>query len=112
MNKILNSPHFKYGLPFIIVVVGGSFGLQIYSQIRYDVQAENRIVAKTDALKALAGNKKPITLEEAYEEYKKEVDLDNWKNIRGPRPWENDNTEFKEVIERRAAESKNRWVFK
>uniref|UniRef100_A0A8B9KCC7 Cytochrome c oxidase assembly protein COX16 homolog, mitochondrial n=1 Tax=Astyanax mexicanus TaxID=7994 RepID=A0A8B9KCC7_ASTMX len=32
--------------------------------------------------------KQSVILEEEYEKMKK-VDLDNWKNIRGPRPWEN-----------------------
>lgn len=112
MDKILNNKHFKYGAPFILVVVGGSFGLQFYSQLRYDVQAENRMIGKTEAIRALTGNKKPISIEEAYEEYQKKVDLDNWKNIRGPRPWEGDNTEYREIIEKRAAQSKDRWIFK
>lgn len=35
--------------------------------------------------------KKPgeVTLESEYEKLK-ELDIDNWENIRGPRPWEED----------------------
>lgn len=71
-------------------------------------------MTKTKELQKILGpsNQKPKTIEEEYEDYRKKVDLDNWKNIRGPRPWESDNTEYKEMIERRAAESKNQWVFK
>lgn len=112
MNKIFKSKHFKYGAPFIILVVGGSYGLQVYSQLRYDIQNERHIMTKTKELQKIVGAAKPKTIEEEYEEYKKTVDIDNWKNIRGPRPWESDNQEYKELIEKRAAESKNQWVFK
>lgn len=114
VRGLKDNKHFKYGLPFIIAMVGGSYGLQYYSQLRYDIQAERHIMGKTKELQKIIGSSdvKPKTLEEEYEEYKKEVDIDNWKNIRGPRPWETDNTEYKEMIERRAAEAKDQWVFK
>ena len=60
----------------------------------------------------MIGPKKQVSIEEAYEEYKSSVDLDNWKNIRGPRPWEGDNGDYKVLIEKRAQESKNQWIFK
>lgn len=114
IRRLKGNKHFKYGLPFVIAIVGGSYGLQFYSQVRYDIQKERHIMTKTKELQKILGpsNQKPKTIEEEYEDYRKKVDLDNWKNIRGPRPWESDNTEYKEMIERRAAESKNQWVFK
>ena len=60
----------------------------------------------------MIGGIKKRTLEEEYEEYKKSVNINEWKNIRGPRPWETDNMQYKELIEKRAEESKNKWVFK
>lgn len=118
MNKITfksisENPHFKFGVPFMILVVGGSFGLQWYAQLRYEAQKEKRTILKTKEVQRLMGGpSEPVTIEEHYKEYKKKVDIDNWKNIRGPRPWESDNTEYKELIERRLEESKNQWVFK
>lgn len=113
MNRLIQSTHFKYGAPFILCIVGGSYGLKYYSQLRYDIQHERHIITKTKAMRELAGVSKPApTIEEEYKEYTEKVDLDNWKNIRGPRPWESDNTEYKEVIEKRIAESKNQWIFK
>ncbi|KAG2457431.1 COX16 protein, partial [Polypterus senegalus] len=47
-----------------LLVVGGSFGLREFTQIRYDAQKIQR--------KKL-----------------KDANLSDWKNIRGPRPWEN-----------------------
>lgn len=111
MNRLRKSKHFMYGVPFLVAVVGGSFGLKFYSQLRYDIQNERHIMTKTKELRDMAGAQKEHTIEEEYEEYKRTVDIENWKNIRGPRPWENDNKDYKELIEKRAEESKNQWVF-
>lgn len=112
LRSLTKNRHFKFGLPFMIAVVGGSFGLQYYSQLRYDIYNERHTVTKTQALqKILTDPEKQVTIEEEYENYKKTVDLDNWQNIRGPRPWEGDNQDYKELIERRAKESKNQWIF-
>lgn len=112
IRKILRNKQFQIGAPFIIMVVGGSFGLKIYSELRYDIQKERHIMTKTKELRKIIGATKERTLEEEYEEYKRTVNLEDWKNIRGPRPWETDNTEYKELIEKRAKESKDQWVFK
>uniref|UniRef100_A0A3B1JY78 Cytochrome c oxidase assembly protein COX16 homolog, mitochondrial n=1 Tax=Astyanax mexicanus TaxID=7994 RepID=A0A3B1JY78_ASTMX len=70
-----------------LLIVGGSFGLREFTQLRYDDQK-----LKTKLVPELAARvnieKQSVILEEEYEKMKK-VDLDNWKNIRGPRPWEN-----------------------
>ncbi|XP_020842070.1 cytochrome c oxidase assembly protein COX16 homolog, mitochondrial isoform X2 [Phascolarctos cinereus] len=51
----------RYGVPMMILVIGGSFGLREFSQIRYDAVKAKKI---------------------------KDSTFDDWKNIRGPRPWE------------------------
>nr|XP_034344078.1 cytochrome c oxidase assembly protein COX16 homolog, mitochondrial isoform X2 [Arvicanthis niloticus] len=51
----------RYGVPMLLLVVGGSFGLREFSQIRYDAVTVKKI---------------------------KDSTFENWKNIRGPRPWE------------------------
>ncbi|XP_051252040.1 cytochrome c oxidase assembly protein COX16 homolog, mitochondrial [Dicentrarchus labrax] len=83
----------KYGVPMLLLVVGGSFGLREFTQIRYDAQ---RIRKKLDpSLEAKVNvQKQSVILEEEYEKIK-EVNLDEWKNIRGPRPWE-DSKEYQE----------------
>ncbi|XP_078191397.1 cytochrome c oxidase assembly protein COX16 homolog, mitochondrial isoform X1 [Callithrix jacchus] len=65
-----------------LLIVGGSFGLREFSQIRYDA-----VKSKLDPEfeKRLRANK--ITLESEYEKIKDST-FDEWKNIRGPRPWE------------------------
>uniref|UniRef100_UPI003AAAE7A0 synaptojanin-2-binding protein-like isoform X1 n=1 Tax=Centroberyx gerrardi TaxID=166262 RepID=UPI003AAAE7A0 len=76
-----------------LLIVGGSFGLREFTQIRYDAQ---KIRRKLDpSLEAKVSiQRQPVMLEEEYEKMK-ETNLDEWKNIRGPRPWE-DSKEYQE----------------
>lgn len=77
----------------LLLVVGGSFGLREFTQIRYDAQ---RIRKKLDpSLEAKVNvQRQSAILEEEYEKIK-ELNLEEWKNIRGPRPWE-DSREYQE----------------
>lgn len=68
----------------LLLVIGGSFGLREFTQIRYDVQKLRNTV---DPSVAGIIKKKEVTLESEYEKLK-ENSFDEWKNIRGPRPWE------------------------
>nr|KAF6485607.1 hypothetical protein HJG63_010748 [Rousettus aegyptiacus] len=65
-----------------LLIVGGSFGLREFSQIRYDA-VKTKIDPELE--KKLKMNK--VSLESEYEKIKDST-FDNWKNIRGPRPWE------------------------
>ncbi|XP_036983234.2 cytochrome c oxidase assembly protein COX16 homolog, mitochondrial isoform X3 [Artibeus jamaicensis] len=51
----------RYGVPMLVLIIGGSFGLREFSQIRYDAVKIKKI---------------------------KDSTFDDWKNVRGPRPWE------------------------
>ncbi|KAL3968497.1 20S proteasome subunit beta 1 [Sarotherodon galilaeus] len=88
----------KYGVPMLLLVVGGSFGLREFTQIRYDSQ---KIRKRLDpSLEAKVNiQRQPVILEEEYEKLK-ETNLDEWKNIRGPRPWE-DSREHQEQQRRK-----------
>ncbi|XP_054469496.1 cytochrome c oxidase assembly protein COX16 homolog, mitochondrial isoform X1 [Anoplopoma fimbria] len=83
----------KYGIPMLMLVVGGSFGLREFTQIRYDSQ---KIRKRLDpSLEAKVNvEKQSVILEEEYEKMK-QVNMEEWKNIRGPRPWE-DSREYQE----------------
>ncbi|KAF3845286.1 hypothetical protein F7725_008449 [Dissostichus mawsoni] len=83
----------KYGVPMLLLVVGGSFGLREFTQIRYDSQ---RIRKKLDpSLEAKVNvERQPVILEEEYEKIKK-MNMEEWRNIRGPRPWE-DSREYQD----------------
>ncbi|KAM4664653.1 cytochrome c oxidase assembly protein COX16 homolog, mitochondrial [Discoglossus pictus] len=73
-----------YGVPMLLLIVGGSFGLREFTQIRYDAQ---KIKGKMDPALEARVSKKEVTLEAEFEKVK-QANLDDWKNIRGPRPWE------------------------
>ncbi|XP_062851737.1 cytochrome c oxidase assembly protein COX16 homolog, mitochondrial [Trichomycterus rosablanca] len=85
INKIRRNRTVKYGVPMLLLVVGGSFGLREFTQIRYDAQ---KLKKKMDPVLEARVNTHSQSLEEQYQKLQ-QVDLENWKNIRGPRPWEN-----------------------
>ncbi|CAH6844222.1 Cox16 [Phodopus roborovskii] len=81
-RALRKSKTLRYGVPMLLLVVGGSFGLREFSQIRYDAV---KIKVDPELEKKLKENK--ITLESEYEKIKNST-FEDWKNIRGPRPWE------------------------
>ncbi|KAM3853025.1 cytochrome c oxidase assembly protein COX16 homolog, mitochondrial-like isoform 2-T2 [Vipera latastei] len=68
----------------MVLIVGGSFGLREFAQIRYDIQ---KVRGKMDPELEKRLKKSNVTLELEYEKMKN-ASFDDWKNIRGPRPWE------------------------
>ncbi|XP_006884794.1 PREDICTED: cytochrome c oxidase assembly protein COX16 homolog, mitochondrial-like [Elephantulus edwardii] len=85
MQALRKSKTLQYGLPMLLLVIGGSFGLREFSQIRYEAV---RVQLDPELEKRLKMNK--VTLESEYEKMK-ECTFEDWKNIRGPRPWEDPN---------------------
>ncbi|KAJ3651434.1 hypothetical protein Zmor_017478 [Zophobas morio] len=93
INRILNRRSVKYGLPFLLVVLGGSFGLREFTHLRYQFSRVSQV--RPEELKKVGVEmKKPgeVTLEGEYEKIKK-IDIDNWEQVRGPRPWEEETSE-------------------
>ncbi|CAH1791851.1 unnamed protein product, partial [Owenia fusiformis] len=90
-----NNQFIKYGIPFFILVAGGSFGLKHFTSIRFEYKASRQMIKnKSEVEKMLEEEKgiklKPkedVTIEKIYEEVEKK-DIDTWSNVRGPRPWE------------------------
>ncbi|XP_050464868.1 cytochrome c oxidase assembly protein COX16 homolog, mitochondrial [Cataglyphis hispanica] len=79
----------QYGIPFMIFILGGSFGLREFTELRYRYKNTTEYSIR-DELEKKGIETRPleeITLEKEYEKLEK-VDLDNWKNIRIPRQWE------------------------
>nr|XP_033806963.1 cytochrome c oxidase assembly protein COX16 homolog, mitochondrial [Geotrypetes seraphini]XP_033806964.1 cytochrome c oxidase assembly protein COX16 homolog, mitochondrial [Geotrypetes seraphini]XP_033806965.1 cytochrome c oxidase assembly protein COX16 homolog, mitochondrial [Geotrypetes seraphini] len=74
----------RYGVPMLLLIIGGSFGLREFAQIRYDAQKLHR---KIDPALEEKIKKSKVSLESEYEKIK-DASLNDWKNIRGPRPWE------------------------
>ncbi|BFF89343.1 cytochrome c oxidase assembly protein COX16 homolog mitochondrial [Drosophila madeirensis] len=79
---------FKYGVPFLIMMVAGSFGLQQFSNLRYQYSKKQPVTP--DEMKKYGVSMKKrqeVTLETEYDKVKT-VNIDEWENKRGPRPWE------------------------
>ncbi|XP_061467144.1 cytochrome c oxidase assembly protein COX16 homolog, mitochondrial isoform X1 [Rhineura floridana] len=74
----------QYGLPMMLLIIGGSFGLREFTQIRYDAHERH---CKVDPALEEKLKKNKMTLESEYEKMKNS-NFEDWKNIRGPRPWE------------------------
>nr|XP_046269025.1 cytochrome c oxidase assembly protein COX16 homolog, mitochondrial isoform X2 [Scatophagus argus] len=70
----------------MLLIIGGSFGLREFTEIRYDAQKLKRKLHPSLEAQVKI-EKQSVILEEEYEKMK-ELNLDDWKNIRGPRPWE------------------------
>ncbi|KAL1516400.1 hypothetical protein ABEB36_000318 [Hypothenemus hampei] len=87
-SKLFKKKFVRFGLPFLIMTVGGSFGLREFTQLRYQFSNTSK-VSYEEAKKMGIEMKKPgeVTLESEYEKIKN-MDIDNWEQIRGPRPWE------------------------
>ncbi|XP_061467145.1 cytochrome c oxidase assembly protein COX16 homolog, mitochondrial isoform X2 [Rhineura floridana] len=67
-----------------LLIIGGSFGLREFTQIRYDAHERH---CKVDPALEEKLKKNKMTLESEYEKMKNS-NFEDWKNIRGPRPWE------------------------
>jgi len=88
-GKLKRRKSLVYGAPFLLLLLVGSFGLEQFASLRYEFRKNVTLDPKT--LEKYGIEKKKVTLEEEYEKIK-EVDIDSWENIRGPRPWEEPQT--------------------
>ncbi|XP_066466204.1 cytochrome c oxidase assembly protein COX16 homolog, mitochondrial [Tiliqua scincoides] len=91
LRALRKSKTLQYGVPMMLLIIGGSFGLREFTQIRYDA---HKLHCKVDPALEERIKKNQVTLESEYEKLK-DSSLDDWKNIRGPRPWE-DSKSFQE----------------
>ncbi|KRT81062.1 hypothetical protein AMK59_5921 [Oryctes borbonicus] len=88
----LNKKSVKYAIPFFVLVIGGSFGLREFAQLRYQFTQVSSIRKEAEKLGIPMKKSSEVTLEKEYEKLK-DLDIDNWEQVRGPRPWEEDFTE-------------------
>lgn len=87
MNRLKKNNFFRFGIPFILLVVGGSFGLKEFSQLRYDYRKIKFV--SPDELKRQGIEMKPrgsVTIETEYKKLMEQVNLDDYENKRIARP--------------------------
>lgn len=92
-QRVMKRRFVRFGVPFLLFIVGGSFGLKEFTSIRYTFRESKKITnqeAQKLGIKMKMGEQAP-SVEKIYEEIEKS-DLDSWENIRGPRPWEDSRT--------------------
>ncbi|XP_064000140.1 cytochrome c oxidase assembly protein COX16 homolog, mitochondrial isoform X1 [Pogoniulus pusillus] len=94
-GKAKGAPEPSAPLCWQLYLIGGSFGLREFAQIRYDV---HKLHGKVDPALKEKLKQNTVTLESEYEKLEKS-DLDNWENIRGPRLWEDSRTVQKQQRE-------------
>ncbi|KAL6254010.1 hypothetical protein P5V15_015863 [Pogonomyrmex californicus] len=88
-NVMSRSKIWQYGIPFMIFILGGSFGLREFTELRYKYKHTYEYKIRNELEKRGIEMRQPeeITLEKEYEKLEK-MDLDSWENVRIPRPWE------------------------
>lgn len=75
-------------LPFMILLIGGSFFLKEFTKLRYKYKKVTEYNVYKEAEAMGIPITKPRSLEEEYERTMSKIDLDNWENVRIPRPWD------------------------
>nr|CAH0112931.1 unnamed protein product [Daphnia galeata] len=85
LQQFFQKKSVKYSIPFLVLVVGGSFGLKQFTENRYRFR-RNQILNKEEAEKwgILKKDQSKVTLETEFEK----INISDWENKRGPRPWE------------------------
>ena len=69
-------------------VVRAWFGLAEFTSIRVTKRDEkNRMLTADETLKFMK-KKERVDVDEEYKELMEKLDIDQWENKRGPRPWE------------------------
>ncbi|XP_054759096.1 cytochrome c oxidase assembly protein COX16 homolog, mitochondrial-like [Lytechinus pictus] len=93
LQAIKKNSFLRYGLPMLVLVIGGAYGLKEFRSLRYEIIDKRKTVdPETEARMKQLQKEKKASVAEEYEKMQ-QSDLDNWHNIRGPRPWE-DSKEF------------------
>lgn len=78
----------KYGAPFLILIVGGSFALKEFAQLRYTFSKQKTLTPDEAAKFGIQMKpREEVSLENVYEKTKS-INISDWENKRGPRPWE------------------------
>merc|ERR1712109_416955 len=80
-QKLLQNRHLKYGVPFIGLLVGSSFALTNVTSFRYEFRKTKGLSA--DEIENLKDKG-------VFKRDPNELTLENYENLRIPRPWEDE----------------------
>ena len=88
LKKMTKSKNFRYGLPFVSLLVVGSFGLSEFSSIVIAKREERNRMLTTEEALAFQKTVERVDVEEEFKKTMEKLDIEVWENKRGPRPWE------------------------
>ena len=84
----MRSKFFRFGIPMLTFIVLGSFGLSEFTSINVDRRdKKSRMLTAEEKLKFQKKVEK-VDVEEEWGRMQQEMNIDDWENKRGPRPWE------------------------
>jgi cytochrome c oxidase assembly protein subunit 16 len=97
--------------PFAALSLGSFYILYEFRKLNYQFPKNSNHIVYREDLKRFGmadtdyQTQTTLSLKDEYEKMMKNMDIDNWENIRGPRPWE-DNTAFKQKMLEKAEEKR------
>lgn len=81
-----------YGLPFMVILVGSSYGMTGFANVRYKYRKGEKFNFSDLEEKGIKVKHEKTDLETEYKKLQQELKIENWDNVRGPRPWEDSKT--------------------
>ncbi|OCH93448.1 hypothetical protein OBBRIDRAFT_713292, partial [Obba rivulosa] len=74
-----------FGVPFVLIIVGASFGLQSFTQTRYDLHKQKITQVSKEQELSMSKRRRKIDVREEYFRLSAAADED-WEQVRIPRP--------------------------
>ncbi|KAI8889212.1 hypothetical protein K501DRAFT_148165, partial [Backusella circina FSU 941] len=85
ISQAKKKPFIFFGLPFLVIMVGGSFGLAQLTQTKFDHRdRKQRKLGREEAL-GMDKNRRKLSLQEEYFRLQAQTD-DEWEQVRINRP--------------------------
>ena len=91
VRRLVSKKFVRLGVPFVGLIVGGSFGLQYFASLRYEFSKKKSLSEEEASQYGIRMKAEKVTAEGVLEDIQHQ-DIDQWENIRGPRPWEDSKT--------------------
>lgn len=88
LAQLRRSKFLRYGLPFISLLVLGSYGLSEFTSIVVKRREEKNRMLTAEEMLSFQKKVEKVDLEEEYQKTNEKLDIERWENKRGPRPWE------------------------
>ncbi|GAB1521730.1 cytochrome C oxidase assembly protein COX16, mitochondrial [Rhizoctonia solani] len=85
IGRILKRHPSYFGLPFVLVMVGGSFALSTFTQTRYDLHEKKVTQMSKEEELHMSKNRRHVDIREEYFRLQAQDDED-WEPVRVPRP--------------------------